>query len=292
MIQTEVRWLSRAGAAFAIATLSVAHAQGVLEVPAPGSVQSGIGAISGWHCSASRITISIDGGPPMPAGTHTGRDDTLGVCGRTDTGFSLLFNWNTLPIHCFGCRYHRVLALADGVPFADIEFQAENFGTEFLTGKSADYDLLNFPEIGSIATLRWDESRQNFSVYVAAKNQFSVGGNYYGALQTGAQNPACGPFPPNRELAIRHAKFVVGVADGQLSLVAQYADGGSCQLPAIAFEAPSGPLSDGYLHARYDAAATAACAEFPQGLDLRVNGRRLDAYSLDNCRTAHVIAAQ
>ena len=277
---------------FATAALAAtaAEPQGVLEVPAPGSVQSGIGAISGWHCSAGRIDISIDGGPPQPAGAHTSRLDTQGVCGRTDTGFALLFNWNTLPIHCFGCRFHRVVALADGVAFADSQFEAENYGTEFLTGKSAGYDLLNFPEIGDIATLRWDETMQNFALYVAAKNQFGVAGTYYGALQTGAQNPACGPFPPNRVLPVRHATFVVTIAGNLLSLSAQYADGGACQLPAVAFDAPAGTLGDGYLHARFG--ATAACPELPQGLDLRVNGRRLAGDSPDNCATAHVIGAK
>jgi hypothetical protein len=109
-------------------TASVA-AQGVLEIPAPNSTQTGIGTVSGWHCNANRIEIVIDGGAPLLAGSHTDRGDTLSVCGRIDTGFSLLWNWNLLPTDCFGCRYHRVVALADGVPFASTQFQAENFGT-------------------------------------------------------------------------------------------------------------------------------------------------------------------
>ena len=70
-----------AGALLAILALSAATSwsqspQGTLEVPAPDSTQSGIGAISGWHCSAGRIEISIDGGPLMLAGSHTARNDT------------------------------------------------------------------------------------------------------------------------------------------------------------------------------------------------------------------------
>jgi len=269
-----------------------ASAQGVLEIPAANSTYSGIGVISGWHCSATRIEVSIDGGPPRLAGSHTERLDTLGVCGRADTGFSLLFNWNTLPTSCFGCRFHRVVALADGVPFADTQFQAENFGAEFMTGKTAQYDLLNFPDTGSITTLRWDEALQGFSVYLAATNQISVAGTYYGALQTGAQNPACGPFPPNREFAIKHGKFIAQVANGRLALSAQYVDGTSCQLPEVAIKAASASSDDGYAGAVFDAAATAACPEFPAGLDVRLNGRRLVADSLDNCRTGHVMAAK
>src|SRR5512137_3145389 len=86
-------------------------AQGVLEVPAPNSTQAGIGIVSGWHCSAERIEIVIDQGAPLLAGSHTDREDTLTVCGRIDTGFSLLWNWNLLPIDCSGCRFHRIVAL-------------------------------------------------------------------------------------------------------------------------------------------------------------------------------------
>ncbi|MBK8742275.1 MAG: hypothetical protein IPM02_23505 [Betaproteobacteria bacterium] len=284
MIQTAIRALSRASAAFAIATLSVAHAQGVLEVPAPASVQSGIGAISGWHCTAASIAISIDGGPPLPAGTHTSRNDTLGVCGRADTGFSLLLNWNTLPTQCFGCRFHRAVALADAVPFADIEFQAENFRYRVPDG-----------QVGRLRSAQFSRDRQHRDVALGRipaeflgrgrEEPVQRGRHYYGALQTGAQNPAR-TFPPKPRTGDPHAQ--VRRERRQQPVVARGAVRRRriVSLPAIAFEAPTGPNSDGYLHARYDAAATAACAELPQGLDVRVNGRRLDAHSLDNCRTA------
>lgn len=57
-------------------------AQGFLEIPGPNSTQTGISVISGWHCTANRIEIVIDGGAPLLAGSHTSREDTLGVCGR------------------------------------------------------------------------------------------------------------------------------------------------------------------------------------------------------------------
>lgn len=269
-----------------------ALAQGALEIPAPKSTQSGIGVVSGWHCSANRIEIVVDGGAPVLAGAHTPRDDTLGVCGRADTGFSLLLNWNLLPIHCFGCRFHSVVALADGVQFAAAEFQAENFGSEFMTGKTAEYGLANFPEIGNMTWLRWDEARQNFSIYLTAAKQLSVAGTYYGALRSGAQNPACGPFPLNRVLPVKHGTFIVELANGQLALTAQYADGSMCRLPGAALQPFDGNNNDGNLRALFDSAATAACPEFPGGLDLRVNGQRLIADSMDSCRTAHLMGAQ
>lgn len=267
-------------------------AQGFLEIPAPNSIQTGIGAISGWNCSANRIEIVIDGGAPLLAGSHTDRMDTLSVCGHADTGFSLIFNWNLLPTHCFGCRYHSVAALADGVQFASTEFQVENFGTEFMTGKSAEYGVANFPEIGHMTWLRWDEAKQNFSVYLTGANQLSASGTYYGALRSGAQNPACGPFPPNRVLPVKHGSFIVENSNGQLSLIAQYVDGTSCRLPGVALQPFDSNNNDGNLTALFDQAATASCPEFPGGLVLHVNGQRLIADSMDPCRSAHVMGAQ
>ena len=68
----------------------------VLENPAPGSFQSGIGLISGWACAAQTITLRFDGGPPQEAAYGTSRGDTEGICGDSDNGFGLLFNWNLL----------------------------------------------------------------------------------------------------------------------------------------------------------------------------------------------------
>jgi hypothetical protein len=266
------------------------RSQGTLEIPGPGSVQAGIGLISGWHCSAQRIEISIDGGTPMLAGAHTPRGDTAGVCGRSDTGFSMTYNWNLLPTRCFACRFHRVMALADGVPFAFAEFEVENFGVEFLRGKSAQYELPNFPEAGSLTWLRWDEEKQNFSIYLTARDQIGLGGRYYGALESGARNPACGPFAPDRVLAVKHGTFSVGLEAGGVSFSAEYADGTACRLPAVAFEPAQANAPDGSRRAVF--AAAAACPEFPGGLELRVNGRRLEADSRDGCMSARVVGAQ
>ena len=42
-----------------------------LENPQPASRQSGIGVVSGWHCTASKIEIEVDGGTRYQAGTRT-----------------------------------------------------------------------------------------------------------------------------------------------------------------------------------------------------------------------------
>ncbi len=290
----------------ALVPASAALAAGNLEVPGPASVQSGITAISGWHCTANRVEIAIDNGPRMLAGSRTERLDTQGVCGRSDTGFSLLYNFNVLPVTCFGCRFHNIVAFADGVPFASAQFEVEHYRTEFLTGKSAQYDLLNFPEAGSVSVLRWDEAKQGFALWLAERNVClntpgstncgpgifnEIGGAYFGALRTGAQNPACGPFPPNRVLGTKHGTFNVQYASGMLTLGIDYADGTTCRLPAVAV-ASTTPGNDGYFTVNYSAAAAASCPEFPNGLNLSVNGQRLVGDSADNCRTAHVIGAR
>jgi hypothetical protein len=163
-------------------------------------------------------------------------------------------------------------------------------GPSFLTGKVAQYDLLNFPEIGSIATLRWDEARQNFSVYLAAANQLGLNGKYYGALESGAHNPACGPFPPGNTLPIKHGTFTVTVSGGTLSLNAQYADGSVCQMSGAPISATSASANNGYLSATFSAGA--ACPEYPGGLEVQVNGQRLLANAKDSCQSARVMAAR
>lgn len=284
------RMIAMIGAAF---VTSAALAAGNLEVPAPGSTQSGVDAISGWHCTASKIEITIDEGPRMVAGVHTERLDTRGICGRTDTGFSLTYNWNLLPVTCFGCRFHRIAVYADGAFFAGAQFEVEHYRTEFLAGKNGQYDLNNFPEIGSISVLRWDEAKQNFALYLAERNVFiSIAGPYYGALRTGAQNPACGPFPPNRVITTKHGTFNVQLANNQFSLAIDYADGTTCRLPPVTVASLDAGNQDGYVIANFDAAAAAACPEFPNGLTIRANGVRIVGDSKDSCLTAHVIGAK
>jgi hypothetical protein len=269
-----------------------ATAQGHLENPAPGSAQSGISVISGWHCSASRIEIVIDNGQPVPTATRNGRADTLGACGHKDTGFSLLVNWSTLPVDCFGCRFHTVRAYADGVQFADVRFEVEHFGTEYLTGKKAQYDLANFPEIGHVTTLRWDEEKQNFSVSFTARNQTSLSGKYFGALQIGKTSPACGPYPIDRVLPVKHGTFLLDVKENRLAMTASFVDGTTCRLESVPLLASPENL-DGYVSALFDAAATASCPGLTGGLLVRTNGQRLTANTQDDCGgSGHLVGAK
>jgi phosphodiesterase/alkaline phosphatase D-like protein len=135
------------------------RAQTTLENPQPASFQSGIGVVSGWACSAQRIEIVFDSFPPIQAAYGTLRGDTMAVCGDTNNGFGLLVNWNLL-----GDGTHTVRALADGVEFAQVTITVRTFGTDFLRGASGQFTLEGFPQTGTNAVVRWDQSLQNFVV--------------------------------------------------------------------------------------------------------------------------------
>ena len=138
----------------------------VLENPASGSFQSGIGLISGWVCNAQTITISFSGGPPQEAAYGTSRGDTQGVCGDTDNGFGLSYNWNLL-----GDGPHTVTAYADGVEFASVTVTVTTLGEEFRRGLSREVIIPDFPEVGTDTVLQWQEAQQNFVISFAAVTQ-------------------------------------------------------------------------------------------------------------------------
>ena len=85
---------------------------GMLENPGPNSFQSGIGVISGWVCEADMVEIAIGAFASQAAAYGTERLDTEDICGDTDNGFGLLFNWNLL-----GDGEHEVVAVVDGEEF-------------------------------------------------------------------------------------------------------------------------------------------------------------------------------
>ena len=136
-------------------------AQAALGNPQPGSYQSGIGVISGWVCEARQIEIEFDNDAAnrWQAGYGTRRTDTQRVCGDSNNGFGLLFNWNLL-----GSGPHTVRAFADGVEFAHATVTVTTLGTEFLRGASREATLPNFPQAGTDIVLRWQEAQQNFVI--------------------------------------------------------------------------------------------------------------------------------
>lgn len=134
-------------------------ATGTIENPADGSVQSGIGIISGWVCDAGTIVARIDGGAPQPVGYGTGRDDTEETCGDADNGFGLLVNWGLL-----GDGEHTVEVIADDESLGTSTFTVTTFGVSFLRDAEGSYTLEDFPEAGSEVDLDWDQGQQGFVV--------------------------------------------------------------------------------------------------------------------------------
>ena len=139
--------------------------QARLENPQPGSFQSGIGVISGWVCEADQVVIQFkrpgdtNWSEPEPAGYGTSRADTSGKCGDAANGFGLLWNWNNL-----GPGQHMIRALADGFEFARSTFTVTTLGQGFVRRLEAEYELEDFPEVGTTVTVKWQEALQNFTI--------------------------------------------------------------------------------------------------------------------------------
>ena len=144
---------------------TVTGLKGYLENPSLGSFQSGISAISGWVCEADEIIIELNG-TPLKAGYGTTRTDTAGVCGDTDNGFSLLWNWNNL-----GNGLHTVEAFADGKKFASTRVRVTTLGEEFLRNANGKgiFDVPSsaggvFSDGTKSVELKWVEALQNFVI--------------------------------------------------------------------------------------------------------------------------------
>ncbi len=142
----------------------------ILENPAPGSFQSGIGIISGWVCDADRIEIQFDGAETVHrAGYGTSREDTYSTCGDTDNGFGLLVNWNLL-----GHGPHTVRALADGVEFASVTVHVTTLGLPWYDGGRGGYVLDYFPDLLHRVVVEWQESTQSFVIRDYIKDNGTV----------------------------------------------------------------------------------------------------------------------
>ena len=132
---------------------------GYLENPGPSAFQSGIGILSGWVCEAAEVEIAIGALPVQVAAYGTERLDTETVCGDTDNGFGLLFNWNRL-----GAGEHEVVAYVDGVELGRATVQVTTLGHEFLRGAEGECVVANFPMPGETVTLEWQQNSQNFVI--------------------------------------------------------------------------------------------------------------------------------
>lgn len=153
---------------------AISHAQGNLEIPQNGSVQSGVGIVSGWYCDADRIEIAFDGGDPIEASYGTTRQDTVDQCGDDDNGFALLWAFQLL-----GPGEHEVVAYADGVEFRRRTFSVTDISEGgFLRGAAAEARVQGFPTLDSDVVLKWQEANQNFAIadYLVSMDSFDVTG--------------------------------------------------------------------------------------------------------------------
>ena len=159
---------------------------GFLENPGAGSFQSGIGVLSGWVCEGDEVVIELNG-VPQPAAYGTARLDTQTVCGDTDNGFGLLFNWNLL-----GDGAHTVVALVDGVELSRTTVTVTTLGEEFVRDVAGECKGANFPKPGETVTLVWQETSQNF---VVTGERAPTGDNRTGVAGMGfLENPGPNSF--------------------------------------------------------------------------------------------------
>ena len=159
---------------------------GYLENPGAASFQSGIGLISGWTCDAEAVEIVLNG-EPQEAAYGTARLDTEAVCGDSDNGFGLLFNWNLL-----GDGEHEVVALVDGVELDRATVMVTTLGTEFLRDVTGRCTAADFPTMDETVTLAWQQTQQNF---VLVDGPAPAGANRAGTPGVGyLENPGPNSF--------------------------------------------------------------------------------------------------
>ena len=167
-------------------TLQVTFLPGYLENPGAASFQSGLGLISGWVCDADEVEITLNG-ELQEAAYGTARLDTAGVCGDSDNGFGLLFNWNLL-----GDGEHEVVALVDGVELDRATVTVTTLGTEFLREVTGMCTVEDFPTMDETVTLAWQQTQQNF---VIAEGAAPTGANRAGTPGMGyLENPGPNSF--------------------------------------------------------------------------------------------------
>ena len=183
--------------------LQIALVGGYLENPAPASFQSGVGVLSGWACEGEGVEIEING-EVWPAAYGTERLDTATLpsgavlCGDTDNGFGLLFNWNRL-----GDGDYEVVARLNGIPIGHrstvdgIELgratvTVTTLGEEFVEEVAGSCTVEDFPGPGELVTLVWQEGQQNF---VIAGEATAAGENRTGEPGVGyLENPGANSF--------------------------------------------------------------------------------------------------
>ena len=187
----------------------LASAQATLENPQLNSFQSGISVISGWACDAIAVVIAIDDDENFDEDADgfadadvellfpvygTSRGDTMGVCGDTDNGFGVLYNWNNLGDGVYTVWAGYVGLDSDGnsttTLSAPVAVTVTTLGYEFLRGVEREASFTGFPSAGDGINLQWQQSLQNFVIRGTA----SASGGNAGAPPKILENPQPGAF--------------------------------------------------------------------------------------------------
>ena len=172
-------------------TVAVRLVAGYLENPGRAAFQSGIGVLSGWVCEADEVEIEMETeqGAVLRyvAAYGTERLDTEPVCGDSDNGFGLLFNWNRLRE-----GEHTVSAYVDDIELGRARVTVTTLGEEFVRGVAGTCEAENFPTLGETVPLEWQQNSQNF---VIASGAAPAGENYAGTGGVGyLENPGPNSF--------------------------------------------------------------------------------------------------
>lgn len=137
---------------------ATASTRGLLEFPLDGRFAAGIRAFTGWLCDATNVLIRVDGGEPMAAAYGTERNDTESVCGDTDNGVSLLYNFSR-----DGDGVHTAELIADGAVVSVSTYTVSTFGVPFLEdAEEKTYVLEDFE--GRDVSVKWLEEKQGFEI--------------------------------------------------------------------------------------------------------------------------------
>ena len=115
--------------------------------------------LSGWVCEADAVEIELGLLGRQPAAYGTERLDTEPVCGDTDNGFGLLFNWNLL-----GDGEHAVVAYVDNIELGRATVRVTTLGAEFVRDVEGECTVEDFPAAGQTVTLAWQQASQNFVI--------------------------------------------------------------------------------------------------------------------------------
>ena len=148
----------------------------MLGIPAPNTVMSGVGMISGWKCEVhGELTARFNDGPPIPILYGAQRPDVYeaGVCDHEaeEVGFVAPWNWAEL-----GDGEHTLVVYDDGEEFARSTFEVVTLDTHFLTDAHRRVYVMDFPEPDTQLVLEWREAQQNF-VIVAYRELVSPDGS-------------------------------------------------------------------------------------------------------------------